>query len=220
MQRKNNWSNHLLNFLAVILGVYLAFYINEKAKEKGDRERAMYLKRSLIEDLNSDINTFETYQIPFNQRQSNELDSLLEALMSNNQANIARFLSGVLLIENYTPTTTTYASMMASDQIKLIDDWKLQKDLSSFYEGLAIECQKKSELQVDYFIDNLMKWLTANADLTTMQINAGADLKVLINHLIIYQSFLSQKVDNYQMILVKSNAIKNQLNALVPAEKD
>ncbi|MCO6477573.1 MAG: hypothetical protein J5I94_13160 [Phaeodactylibacter sp.] len=43
MKGKYNWLNHLLNFVAVILGVYLAFYINEKAKANQDKNESLLL---------------------------------------------------------------------------------------------------------------------------------------------------------------------------------
>ena len=66
MKRTYHWLNHVLNFLAVILGVYLAFYINERAKVNQDRKESRLLMNSLMEDLSEDIRVYEEYQIPAN----------------------------------------------------------------------------------------------------------------------------------------------------------
>jgi hypothetical protein len=66
MKRKINWLNHFFNFLAVILGVYLAFYINERAKMNEDKKEAILLMTSLVDDLEQDIKIYQEYQIPVN----------------------------------------------------------------------------------------------------------------------------------------------------------
>ena len=38
MMAKSVWINHLINFVAVILGVYIAFYISERVKESGEKK--------------------------------------------------------------------------------------------------------------------------------------------------------------------------------------
>ena len=64
MKRKYNWMNHFFNFLAVILGVYLAFYLSERSKINQERKESMILMNSLVNDLSDDIKTYESYQIP------------------------------------------------------------------------------------------------------------------------------------------------------------
>jgi hypothetical protein len=67
----------LFNFFAVILGVYLAFFINERAKRNQDKRESLIIMQSLINDLSGDIKTYETYQIPVNLQQTDEIKQLL-----------------------------------------------------------------------------------------------------------------------------------------------
>lgn len=66
MRQMIHWQNHFFNFLAVILGVYLAFFISEWSKENRDRKEMKVLIESLITDLSDDIRVYEEYQIPIN----------------------------------------------------------------------------------------------------------------------------------------------------------
>ena len=216
--KKFHWFNHLFNFIGVILGVYLAFYVDEKAQENRERKESMVLMRSLVNDLSTDIKTYEDYQIPVNIQHQENLDSLLELFMKNDIERANASLPSILNVESYTPTTSTFNSMKASGKISLIDDLTLQKMLSDYYDGLAIESGKKGELQADFFTDELLVWLSDHADLVNMKIVDEEDIPILINKLIIYGSLVNQKVENYKMVLEDSKQLKHHLDSLLQVE--
>ena len=215
MKKKYNWLNHLFNFLAVILGVYLAFYINERAKASEERKESLILMNSLISDLSSDVEIYERYQIPINIEHQENVDSLLSLLTTNKIEDINSQLPTIFEVENYFPTSSTYNSMKASGKIRLLEDLSLQKKLSDYYDGLVVECVKKGEIQADYFMNELISWLTINADLMEMEILNKEALIVLRNRILIYGSLIDQKVSNYEMVVEESKQLKMQLDSLV-----
>jgi C4-dicarboxylate-specific signal transduction histidine kinase len=151
-KRKYNWSNHIFNFIAVILGVYLAFYINERAKINQDRNESLTLMNSLVGDLSEDIRRYEEYQIPVNIQHQQNVESLLESLLTDSLDHIGNQLSAILGVENYAPTSSTYNSMKSSGKLRLIEDLALQKMLTDYYDGLVIESDRsdrKGEYQVE-----------------------------------------------------------------------
>ena len=215
MKRKQNWLNHLFNFLAVILGVYLAFYINERAQINQDQNESMMLMNSLLADLSKDIKAYEEYQIPVNKQYQQNVERLLSSLMTNDMDEIGEKISDVLGVENFTPSTSTYSSIKASGKLGLIDDLELQKMLTDYYEGLAVESIRKGEYQVDFFTGELMSWLTNNVDLTDMQLIHTNELIVFRNKLIIYGSLINQKVESYEMIVEDSKKLQFQIESLL-----
>ncbi len=215
MTRKYHWLDHLFNFIAVILGVYLAFYINERAKIKAEKQERRILIQSLINDLSGDISTYEEYQIPLNRQYQANIDTLLASLASNNLAAINTQLPTIFQVENYVPTTSTYSSMKVSGKIRLLDDLTLQKKLTDFYDGQALESNRKGEFQVDYFTNDLLDWFTNNADLTTMEISNDANLTVLNNKIMIYESLLAQKISSYELVVEESKVLKTHLDSLL-----
>ena len=204
-----------MNFIAVILGVYLAFYINQEAQSSREKKEGILLMNSMINDLESDIKVYVDYQIPAIIKYKEEVDSLLMLLVTNNFEAINEQLPKILQVENYVPTTSTYTSMKSSGKVKLLKGLKLQKDLSDYYDGLVEECIHKNELQVTFFLDELMHWLILNADFLEMALPKDADFRVLQNKLIIYSSFVDQKIKNYEMIVEDSELLKQQLDSLV-----
>lgn len=211
MRKKYNGLNHLFNFLSVILGVYLAFYINERAKISQDRKEGAILMNSLMNDLSEDIRLYENFEIPENIRIQGNVDSMISLISSKNIKAIEGQLLNILEVENFAPTTSTYSSMKLSGKLGLIEDLTLQKQIADFYEGLALESTKKGEYQADYFTDEIMAWLTLNADLLNMEILNQNELVVFRNKLIIYTSLISQKVNSYQWVVENSKKLKLQI---------
>lgn len=215
MKKKHSWINHLLNFLAVILGVYLAFYVNEKAKISQDRKDALILMNSLVNDLSEDIKKYEEYQIPENIQQQKNIENLLELLSAGSTESIDNQLSLIFQIENFTPTTSTYSSMKSSGKLALINDLALQKKLSDYYEGVVIESIKKGEYQIDFFTNALLVWLTNNVDLLEMKLLKKDELIILRNKLIIYKSLIEQKIDSYKTIVQDSKELKLNIASIL-----
>ena len=215
MKKKFEWLNHVSNFLAVIIGVMLAFYINERARLNSDKKEAQILMQSLAEEMVSHIRTFEEYQIPINKEIQQNVDSLVGKLIMKDYAGVEEMLGTILQVENNFPSSSTYTSMKASGKLALIEDVKLRSKLSYFYDELALESQAKGELQADFFTDELLIWLADNADLSTGEVFDTQDLTILANRLIIYQSLLSQKITNYEYVLEESRELHEYLSRVL-----
>jgi len=213
MRKSYNILNHLLNFLAVILGVYMAFYINEKAKINHDRNESLVLMRSLVGDLSDDIKTYEEYQIPENIKHQKNINELLTLLTEDKIENVNSRLSIIFQVENFDPTTSTYGSMKSSGKLELIEDLALRKKLTNYYEVLVLESIKKGEFQVEFFTSELLKWTTNNVDLLEMKILNEDNLMVFKNNLLIYESLIDQKVQTYEMVVENSKKLKANIES-------
>lgn len=218
MKRNYNWLNHVFNFLGVILGVYLAFYINEKAQINQDRKESLLLMASLVNDLAEDIRIYETYQIPANVQHQQNIGDLLQSLLTDSIERAEGQLAVIFQIENFAPTTSTYSSMKSAGKLRLIEDLALRKKLADYYEGLAVESVRKGEFQVDFFSNELMTWLTNNADLLEMAIVNKDEVIVLRNKLIIYESLIAQKVKSYEMLVEDSKQLKLRIESILQSK--
>lgn len=215
MRRRQNWFNHFVNLMAVVLGVYLAFYINERAQENAEQREVVLLMHSLLNDLSGDERIYEEFEIPSNVEQQEMLNTLLEALINEDMDLLPELLSAALVVENFAPTTTTYTSMKSAGKLGLIHDLELQKKLSEYYEGLAIESIKKGDFQVEFFTGEILPWMTDNVDLMSMQVLNFDALIVLRNKLIIYQSLIDQKVSNYKDLAENSKLLKEHITGFI-----
>ncbi|MTB52387.1 hypothetical protein [Lewinella sp. W8] len=214
MKKRYQWINHLLNFIAVILGVYLAFFINDRAQASAERKERDLLVASMITELASDVETFEDYHIPVNREQVAGLDSILTFLTEGNIESLNRKLGIVIQVENFSPNTSVYDSMKSSGKVKLFANPALQKALSDFYDGTVLECKSKNQVQGDFFLGEVIKWLIANADLTEMVVLNEGELVPLKNTLVIYQSLIREKVAHYELIVEESRALMGALQTI------
>ena len=215
MKRKINWLNHIFNFLAVILGVYLAFVVNERAKVNQDRSESAVLMTSLVSDLEKDIQVYEEYQIPENTLFIQNVEELLTLISSGETRGIEEQIATLLQVDNYTPTESTYSSMKLSGKLRLIEDLDLRKSLTRHYDGLVVESRMKGSYQVDYYTNEILSWLTDHVDLKTMTLRSVDDLTTFTNKLIIYGSLIEQKVESYKMIVEDSKSLKEEIASLL-----
>lgn len=216
MQKKRfDWSPHLLNFLAVILGVYLAFLINDRARRAEERKETQLLIQAMINDLKDDIRVYEEYHIPVNREYNTFLDSTLQRLATGRKAAAEEELALLFEIENYSPNSSIYTSMKSSGKLRLVGSVNIQRELSNFYDAMALECVEKNRVQVEFFLDELNHWLMRHADLSQMKLNSDANTTVLYNLLLIYQSLVDQKLGQYQRIVEESRVLCQALDSLL-----
>ncbi len=214
MKKRYNWLNHLFNFLAVILGVYLAFYVNERAKQAASKKELSLLVNAMVNDLSADIKAYEDYHVPVNQNHYQLIDSLIGLLTLGDIAGSEGLLAGTIQLENYIPNNTIYNSIKSSGKLQLIEDINIQEALSDFYDGTVMECTAKNEIQAEYLFDNVLPWLVSNTDLAVMELVHKEDLLVFKNTLIIYQTIIEQKTAHYEYIVDKAGALKEKLKLL------
>ena len=204
MNNKTNYINYLFNFLAVILGVFLAFYISDKAEINQDKQEGRILLESLVDELNDDIVTYTSYQIPDNETHIENLDQLILALGENNIDKINEQLPAIFQLNNYAPSSSTYSSIKASGKLKLIENFDLRRSVSDLYEGEVTESRLKGEFQAEFFKTELLSWAISNMVFMEMKLLNDCDKIILKNKIIIYKSLISQKVDSYKMIVEES----------------
>lgn len=215
MRHKYNWLNHVLNFFAVILGVYLGFYINERAKQKEEQKEQTILIKAMIKELETDFEYFQEYQIPVNTKHVEALDTLLLYLVNEDREGINNNLGSIFLLDSSAPNSSIYNSIKSSGKIKLIDDLNAQQALEAFYDELALECSARNDFQLEFFRQELMSWSISNTDLLNMQLLSSTDLITLRNKVILYQSFISEKIEQYEIVLKDSKDLKTKLEALL-----
>ncbi|SFR52364.1 hypothetical protein SAMN04490243_2583 [Robiginitalea myxolifaciens] len=212
--KKKDLVNQLFNFVGVILGVLLAFWINEKSIANRERGEARELMQALANDLREDVQSYEEYQIPVNQQHQQQLDSLISAMDSENIERVNKFLPSIFQVQNYVPTASSYNSMKASGKLGLVDNLKLQKHLSDYFDGMVLESSLKSQAQVDYLMEEMLPWVADNADISNMDIQSATELTPLKNRVIIYKLLVDQKVDSYKYIREEAEMLLEQLDSL------
>ncbi len=220
-QKKNlimkniNWSDHILNFLAVILGVLLAFQAESLAEQNKEKQELEEILQSFIQDIESDQETFNDFQIPNNEKQSAAIADLLTVILDNQADSLEDQLSLAFNVQNYSPITSTYLSVISSGKFGLIKDFKLKKAISNYYDVLAQESIKSGEAQLDFFFKEIIPWMIKNTNMLDLEFEDIAKDVEFANRLTIYRSLIHNKTQQYKRISKDSKELKKALMDLL-----
>jgi len=158
-----NWADQILNFIGVIFGVLLAFYIAELDNTRHERRELRIIVESFLEDLKDDRDTYSD-QIPGNEEHALNIERLMEGIQQEQPDSIAKYLDYLYTADNYSPTSTTYTSVVSSGKLDLIENLSLKKKLSNYYDNLATEAEFRGSFQIDYLFEHIIPWVVANID--------------------------------------------------------
>ena len=197
--KRINWPDQILNFVGVIFGVLLAFYFNGLSESIKEGKEKKAIVQSLIKDLDQDYQQF-SYHIPEQETQLQALGSLVQGIQTKNQDTIITYFESLISMNNYSPTDATYQSVKSTGKLDLIESDSLKFDISFYYTNLAVEAEAKIEVQVDYFMDEILKWVTDHIDLQNPDISVLMEDPFFTNKLFIYQSFINGKINQYRLL--------------------
>ncbi len=210
MEKNVNWLDHILNFLGVILGVSLAFYISTWNDYRKQSAEQLHILSSLSTELGSDIEVYTNYQIEANQQHAQRIERVLSRLNAGNMDSLEHYLDGCFTYTNFASPRVTFRSISSSGKIELIDDFDLRMELADFYEINVSEAHHKGQVQIDFYNSHLMPWIIANMDLSTRTVKVK-DRQVLINLLHLYRYQIQSKISEYKKVLERATYLKSKL---------
>ena len=142
MERKQRWSNYLAELLIVIIGISIAFWLNNLAASIANEK----LKTAYLTDINNDLKTDSLRLANIIGNNNNKSKTLLKSLeLIQQTAPIDSVLAHVIEIGNYDffkPDNFTLTSLLQSGDLKLIDSEQTKRELMRLlrvYESIDIE---------------------------------------------------------------------------------
>ncbi len=211
MKQSINWTEHILNFAAVILGVLLAFQISNMAENRKAQTELKIIYRSLIEELDNHNEVYRDFQIPFQKAQIANTDTVIEAIASGQPDEVLGQMSVDFRINNYFPTSSTYISAVSSGKLGLIADLKLKDDLITYYDILAKEAELRGSSQRDFLATRIVEWMIKNTDYLDADIRVFAKDREAVNSLLVYQGLTKNKVRQYEKLIDKGEELRSKL---------
>ena len=206
-----NWADHILNFLAVIIGVSLAFYISSSAEKNRKNLEVDAAKQSFIDELISDREVFVDYQIPGNEDQLEALQKIVEMSITGEVDSLDEKFDYLLDINNYAVSSTTFNSLASSGKLSLIRDFELRKAIASYHQGTAEEAEYLGTVQTDFFMLQLIPWISKNTSVIDLNPRETIKNTEFVNLVVIYGSLIKNKVEQYHLIVEKSIALEEAL---------
>ncbi|WP_420318833.1 hypothetical protein [Ekhidna sp.] len=207
-----NWPDHILNFVAVILGVSMAFYINEYSEEKRLNNERSLIVNSFLEELRNDRAVYTDYQIPNNKNRISSLDKAIIASETDADS-MSFYVRKGLGFTSYTPQNVTFNSVTSSGKLDLIDDFNLRKSISQYHSIYVPEAKYRGEGQVDFYNSQIIPWLLKNSKLNDPNYTPEISQE-FVNMLILYKFLISNKVRQYEKLVDASLKIEQKLDSL------
>ena len=205
---KLNWLNHFLNFVSVILGVSLAFFLNDYAIDKQLAQKQHLFLNALYEEIDRDIQVYDTYQIQRNQLQVETLNFCIQSLQERtNSDSVLSVISQAIGYRNYQPSKVAFESISQSGNYELIRDFELSRDLINYYNVLGEEAKLRGIEQINFYQGEVLRWMLDNTNVSSTR---AEDLysAAFINRLIVYRSLVKNKIAQYERLVTQGEKLK------------
>lgn len=208
-----NWSDHILNFVSVILGVSLAFIISSRSEDSKVNKEFEQTLSAILNEVESDINTFETYQIPDNKEKLAIMQEVI-GMMSEKvgEDSLTEKLLVYYNVNNYAPTNITVNSLISSGKLDLISDFDLKTRIL-WYQSTGDELLAQGELQVNFLMDYVTPWFVDNssyfvADKPKWYSEDNSDAIMIFT---LYTSFVDNKIGKYEDALEEAKVLRDKI---------
>ncbi|MCI4667078.1 MAG: DUF6090 family protein [Bacteroidia bacterium] len=160
---KINWKYALGEVAIVILGITLAFWLNNWGSNVSNRQLRNEYLQNLVLDLDSEAKQLET-----NTKQSLEKINLINQLRPVLLANLPlkdssrQMIYAISRNVGYYPENTTYKTLVNSGDLKLINNFELRRSIEAYYSQQENTAKSYERLESiyknylgDFFIHNM-----------------------------------------------------------------
>lgn len=161
--KKINWKYALGEIIIVIIGISIAFSLNNWKEENKNRK----LKKQYLESLQIDIEK-EIEQLKANDtgivQRIDKIERVLHFIYKNEgeASQVFRYVFEVAKIVSFNPENSTYQTMINSGDMKLINDFQLRRKIEEHYNSHSSTLKDYSRLEAinkkyvaDFFIYEL-----------------------------------------------------------------
>lgn len=163
-KEKVQWRNQFINLIAIIVGVYIAFYLTERNAAAADRKQANEYLTSMADDLASDIDDLSrsTDTLRYYVTVSKTLaKSVITQRIPYDSMN--EMINSLYFIVPFVPKDNSYQSLLASGNLDLIDNFELRKKITELYHQHykairimdEINNQQRTVITTPYLMRNL-----------------------------------------------------------------
>lgn len=212
--KSSRWTDHILNFLAVILGVSLAFIISNRSEQAKINKEFEQNLTAILDEVEADIYTFESYQIPDNKLKLKQMQETLQMMVSKvGEDSLNSKLTAFFDVNNYAPTNITINSLISSGKLDLINDFQLKKKILA-YQNTSEELIAQGEFQVEFLMDQVTPWFIRNSELFVGNKKGwyekdNSEAVVIFS---LYTSFVGNKISKYESALKEAKELKELIN--------
>ncbi len=210
--------NIILEILIVIIGITIAFWVNNWGEEKKERKLEMEFLRSLDQELASDSSAFH-YQITNNQNNLKYLNQFIRLCREKDYRNdSAQWLVGHFLNRNnWVINSNTYDMLKSGGKLDIISDFELRSEISAFFHIRVLQTSKLLDIIQEFMDRQMDPYLTENSD---YHISLKPDLafiedRTFQNLLVQWRDLTEVKLNTYEEVIEDIGILRSRFRALL-----
>ena len=208
-----DWKSKLIDLLIVIIGITIAFQLNNlNESNKSNAQERDYLK-SFYEE-NSDNELALSSALEYALKTKNDIDTLKQVLLSKDYEDdrIKNLAASMMALSDFQPSVVTMENITESGEFKLISDLECREKLIDTYNSYQTTSQLESILS-DYVNQYVTPFFFRNirfSDFTSLHDNFKESPE-FENIVIGYDALLTQKLKGYEENLKKLKELNKLL---------
>ncbi len=152
-----NWKYALGEVIIVIIGISIAFSLNQWAENNKNRNIRQQYLQSLIADIDSETEHLQNNIEAFEQK-IQQIQRIMPYLygLQNGRDTIAMKIFSLAEIVHFKPQDVTYKTLINSGDLGLFNDFELKKRLEDYYsshESIRMDYERQHNINEKYFAD-------------------------------------------------------------------
>lgn len=213
-KQKASFGNILLEIFIVIIGISIAFWVNNWGEQRKKERMEEEFIRTLQSDLKADSASFvfQMTTIKVNIRNLEGFMNLCRRKDFNNDS-LSWYGRKFLNRMNWIVTSNTFDVLQSSGQLDIIEDFDLRNQISFFYELRTFQTDEILKLNQEFLDNHMYVYLTKNTDFfinRSPQYNFAKDLEFQ-NLLGRWYILKENKLDIYERTLSDINELLPKL---------
>ena len=214
----SEWKSKLIDLLIVIVGISIAFQLNNwNEASKLDTEAKAYINSFYEENKLNETNLVSALE--FTESNKKDIDTLKQLLLSKkyNDKRIKILTASMMGVEKISPSITTMENIIASGEFELIKDIELRKRIISTYNTYNTTLILENSLR-DYVNKYLTPFFFENIRFSDFSsIHTDFIKEPLFENIVFgYDVLLSQQIKGYQNNLEKIKRLNENLKTANP----
>lgn len=209
----NEWKSKLIDLLIVIVGITIAFQLNNwNESNKLDTKAKAYINSFYEENILNEANLISALE--FSESNKIDIETLKQILLSKRYSDkrIKILTASMMGLASYSPSITTMENIIASGEFELIKDIELRKRIISTYNTYKTTLNLESLLS-EYVNKYLTPFFFENVRFSDLSsIHSDFIKEPLFENIVFgYQVLLNQQIIGYLDNLEKIKLLNENL---------
>lgn len=209
MKTKINWKNHFVELVVVIIGITIAFMLENWRQENANQNLEQKYLNSLKSDLMSDKKLLDS-TVSSVEKQTLFLREFITEIKSGtvDKQKAEKIIPQILLSYGFSPKLATYQSITNSGNLNIINDYKLIESLASYYNSYD-EISTKEKVLYDFQLKFVLPYVYENVDflsgeMVNKSVINGFEFKNIVTG---YYTLVGQNLEVYKNYQLTNKAL-------------